>query len=634
MSNLIQLKSAQLSYGTAPLLDHVDLSIGDGERVCLVGRNGAGKSTLLKVLTGEIQIDDGELIQQPGLRIGRLAQEVPSDQTGTIFDLVAAGLGDAGAEVKQYHEISMRLAETGSDDDLAALEACQHRLEAIGGWDVQQRVARVLSRLQLDGSVPVASLSGGMKRRVLLAQALVIEPHLLLLDEPTNHLDIAAIEWLEDELLNWQGSLLFITHDRAFLKRLATRIIELDRGQLTDWPGDYEQYLVRKQALLDAEEKQNALFDKRLAAEEVWIRQGIKARRTRNEGRVRALKAMRVERAQRRERQGDVSMAIQQSGRSGKIVVRAESVGFNYGEHAVIKDLTTTILRGDKVGIIGPNGAGKTTLLKLLLGELTPGSGDIQFGTQLDISYFDQHRSVLREDRSVQDNVADGQDTLTINGQSRHVISYLQDFLFAPERARQPVKALSGGERNRLVLARLFTRPSNLLVMDEPTNDLDAETLDLLASLLVEYQGTVLLVSHDRDFIDQVVSSTLVYEGDGHFREYVGGYSDYLQQRKQASERQKSLSPGAEGKGAKKTKAADTVTDKPKKRTYKEQRELEQLPQLIERLEADVEKHQARMSEPDFYRQAQDEISACHEALAKAQTELADAYDRWEQLEA
>ncbi|MCG8464655.1 MAG: ATP-binding cassette domain-containing protein [Xanthomonadales bacterium] len=633
MTQLIQLKGLGLSYGAAPLLDNVDLSINAGERVCLVGRNGAGKSTLLKVLDGQVQVDDGEIIRATGLRIARLAQEVPQGQEGSVFEVVASGLGEAGAEAQRYHELSLRLAHSGSNEDLNELEACQQRLEAMGGWDIQQRVERVLSRLELDGSLAVASLSGGMKRRVLLAQALVIDPQLLLLDEPTNHLDIEAIQWLEEELVAWPGALLFITHDRAFLRRLATRIIELDRGHLTDWPGDYDNYQRRKQEHLDAEEKHNALFDKRLAAEEVWIRQGIKARRTRNEGRVRALKAMRQERAQRRERQGDATMSISQAGRSGKVVARAEGVRFDYDGKTIIRDLETTIMRGDKVGVIGPNGAGKTTLLKLLLGDLEAASGKIQLGTQLEVAYFDQHRAVLDENKSVQDNVAGGQDMLTIDGQPRHVISYLQDFLFAPERVRQPVKALSGGERNRLLLARMFTKPSNLLVLDEPTNDLDVETLDLLASLLVEYQGTVLLVSHDRDFIDEVVTSTLVFEGQGNVREYVGGYSDWLRQCPQNMTKKASGKKTSTASSAEKTSASTSAPAKSKKLTYKDQRELNALPAKIESLEARQETLHAQMSDPDFYRKSQEEIATFHEELAQVEADLNHAYERWEVLE-
>lgn len=639
MSQLIHTRGLSLAYGAAPLLENVEFTIAPGERVCLLGRNGAGKSTFLKVLAGDIQADEGEIVRSPGLRVARLAQDVPQDQTGSVYDTVAAGLGAAGAEVSRYHELAQRLAQTGAAADLQALEQCQQRLEAIGGWDIQQRVDQVLTRLKLDGDVPVQSLSGGMRRRVLLAQALVIDPHLLLLDEPTNHLDIAAIQWLEEELVAWPGALLFITHDRAFLRRLATRIIELDRGRLTDWPGDYENYLRRRQERLDAEEKQNALFDKRLAAEEVWIRQGVKARRTRNEGRVRALEAMRRERAQRRERQGEAVMSIQDAGRSGKVVARAENISFRYDGRDIIHQLNTTILRGDKVGIIGPNGAGKTTLLKLLLGQLEPTGGKIEHGTQLEVAYFDQHRAVLDENRSVQDNVADGQDTIQINGQSRHVISYLQDFLFEPARVRQPVKALSGGERNRLLLARLFTRPSNLLVLDEPTNDLDVETLDLLAELLVEYRGTVLLVSHDRDFIDQVVTSTLVFEdpAQGQVREYVGGYSDWLRQRPASLAAPLDKSAGLQIPSAEKTPAvADkAIADKERKKlTYKDQRELEQLPQRIEALESQLEALQAQMAETDFYRQESAAINAHHAKLSAVQADLEQAYARWETLEA
>ncbi|GAB4194690.1 MAG: ATP-binding cassette domain-containing protein [Wenzhouxiangellaceae bacterium] len=631
MSQLIQLRQISLSYGAAPLFEQLDLSIAAGERVCLVGRNGVGKSTLLKVLEGEIQADEGEVIAAPGLRIARLAQEVPQDERGSVAQVVAAGLGQAGALVSRYQQLVQQLADHHNEANLAALERCQQQLEASGGWHIQQQVQQVLSRLRLDGSASIESLSGGLKRRVLLARALVCDPQLLMLDEPTNHLDIAAIQWLEDELLQYSGAIIFITHDRGFLRRLATRIIELDRGQLTDWPGDYDNYLRRKQELLAAEEKYNALFDKRLAAEEVWIRQGIKARRTRNEGRVRALQQMRRERAQRRTQQGQAKMAIQEAQRSGKIVVEAESINFAYGSHCIVRDFSTTIMRGDKVGLIGPNGMGKTTLLRLLLGELEPQSGHIRIGTKLDVAYFDQYRSQLDEQRTVQDSVADGEEQLTINGKPRHVISYLQDFLFIPQRARQPVAALSGGERNRLMLARLFTRPSNMLVLDEPTNDLDIETLDLLEELLIDYQGTVLLVSHDRVFLDNVVTSTLAFAGDGVIDEYVGGYEDWLRQRPQVSNSspRKTASSNPESKPA----SVEKKPDRPKKRSYKDQRELDALPARIESLETAINNKQQQLAEPDFYRQDKADITRFNQELSELEQQLSEAYARWEALE-
>ncbi len=508
------------------------------------------------------------------------------------------------------------------------LGQCQHELEAVDGWALTQRVETVLTKLALDPDADIASLSGGMKRRVMLGRALVSEPDLLLLDEPTNHLDIAAITWIEEFLLAWNGALLFITHDRAFLQRLATRIIELDRGKLTDFPGDYAAYLARKEAMLVNEEKQNALFDKRLAQEEVWIRQGIKARRTRNEGRVRALEALREEHAARRKRTGSASMSIQSGERSGKIVVEAEGVGFDYADRAVVRDLTTTILRGDKIGIIGPNGTGKTTLLRLLLGELAPTRGTLKRGTHLQIAYFDQYRAVLDEEKSVVDNVGEGSDTVTINGQAKHVLSYLQDFLFAPNRARQPVKALSGGERNRLLLAKLFTKPSNLLVLDEPTNDLDADTLELLEELLIDYPGTVLLVSHDRAFLNNVVTSTLVFEGEGVVNEYVGGYDDWLRQR---------FTPSASKSSAAKADQArpqpNVPAEKSKKLSFKDQRELEALPQKIQSLESERDQLIARMAEADFYTQEKTRVVAAQARMAELEKELAALYLRWETLE-
>ncbi len=623
---ILTFRDVVLSLGQPPLLDGVSFSIDRGERLCLVGRNGAGKSTLLKMIAGEIQPDDGEITRTQGLRVAQLAQEVPLGTRGSIFHVVAEGLGKAGELIDRYHQLAHDVADDHSLMD--ALEECQHELENIDGWALTQRVDTVLTKLALDPDVDVASLSGGMKRRVMLARALVAEPDLLLLDEPTNHLDIAAITWIEEFLLNWNGALLFITHDRAFLQRLATRIIELDRGKLTDFPGDYATYLARKEEMLVNEDRQNALFDKRLAQEEVWIRQGIKARRTRNEGRVRALKAMRDEHAARRTRTGSANMGIQTADRSGKIVVEAEGVGFNYDGRAIVRDFTSTILRGDKIGFIGPNGAGKTTLLRLLLGEMEPTRGTLKRGTNLQIAYFDQYRAVLDEEKSVVDNVGEGSDTVIINGQPKHVLSYLQDFLFAPQRARQPVKALSGGERNRLLLAKLFTKPSNLLVLDEPTNDLDADTLELLEELLIDYKGTVLLVSHDRAFLNNVVTSTLVFEGDGVVNEYIGGYDDWLRQR---------FTPTAatpKAKSAETNPAPAAPAEKKKKLSFKDQRELEAIPQKIQALESERDQLNTRMGEPDFYQQEKGVISAAQNRLAAIDKELVAVYARWEALEA
>src|SRR5512141_153105 len=528
---LITLQDVDYSVGGPLLLDHVNLAIDSGERIALIGRNGAGKSTLLKLLAGELKPDDGRIqVEGRGAggagRIARLEQEVPAGAQGDVFDVVAEGLGEMGAHLAQFHHLSH--AETV---DMDALSRVQALIEAGHGWSLDQRVGEVLERLGLDGDALFARLSGGMKRRVLLARALVSAPDVLLLDEPTNHLDIEAIDWLEGFLKGWSGALVFVTHDRRFLRALATRIVEIDRGQVTSWPGDWANYQRRREERLNAEAQETARFDKRLAQEETWIRQGIKARRTRDEGRVRRLEAMRNERAARRAQTGNVRMETAQAGASGKKVIEARDVSFAHGDLPIVRDFSTTILRGDRIGLIGPNGSGKTTLLKLLLGELQPDSGEIKVGTQLQVAYFDQYRSTLREDWNAIENVAEGREFIEIGGRRKHVLGYLQDFLFTPERARAPITRLSGGERNRLLLARLFAQPSNLLVMDEPTNDLDVETLELLEELLGAYRGTLLLVSHDREFIDNVVTSTLVLEGGGRVGDYVGGYSDWLRQR-------------------------------------------------------------------------------------------------------
>ncbi|MFP4208385.1 MAG: ATP-binding cassette domain-containing protein, partial [Wenzhouxiangella sp.] len=522
---LISLKDLEFSIGGPLLLDGVDLEIEPGERIALVGRNGAGKSTLLRLIAGDLQPDGGRIEHSPGLRTARLQQEVPSGAAGTVFDQVAAGLGELGQILVDYHHASQ------GEYDARRLADLQSKIEAVGGWDLDSRVERVLGQLGMDGNQPFDQLSGGMKRRVLLGQALVVEPDLLLLDEPTNHLDIEAIEWLENLLLQLDTALVFVTHDRRFLKNLATRIIEIDRGRLTSWPGDWDNYLRRSAERAHAEELEHQHFDRRLSEEETWIRQGIKARRTRNEGRVRALERMRRERAQRRERTGTVTLETGLAAPSGKKVIRVEDLQFAWGEQTIARDFSTTILRGDRVGLIGPNGSGKSTLIGLLLGRITPDRGTVTLGTGLEIAYFDQQRAVLRDDWSAADNVAEGRDFVEINGKARHIIGYLQDFLFTPERARAPISRLSGGERNRLLLARLFACPSNLLVMDEPTNDLDTETLELLEERLAAYPGTLLLVSHDRDFLDRVITSTLALEGNGRIGEYVGGYSDWLRQR-------------------------------------------------------------------------------------------------------
>ncbi|MBD8881509.1 ATP-binding cassette domain-containing protein [Rhodanobacter sp. 7MK24] len=618
--SLIQLHRVDFSIGGPLLLEHVDLSIDRNERVCIVGRNGEGKSTLMKLIAGELKADDGEVRVQTGVVIARMAQEVPQGTAGSVFDVVAQGLGDLGQLLARYHHLL-------HEGDLDALGEVQTQIEARHGWDLDRRVTEVLTRLELPADTDFAALSGGMKRRVLLAQALVRKPDVLLLDEPTNHLDIEAIGWLEGFLKSFDGSLLFVTHDRSFLQALATRIVEIDRGQLTDWPGDYDNYLRRREERLHAEAQANALFDKKLAQEEVWIRQGIKARRTRNEGRVRALKALRVERAERRELSGNVKMTAANAQASGKKVIDLEHVHQSYGGRVLIDDLSTTILRGDRVGIVGPNGAGKSTLLKIMLGELKPERGNATLGTGIQIAYFDQHRLQLDDTQNALDNVAEGREYIELDGQRKHIIGYLQDFLFSPERARAPITRLSGGERNRLLLAKLFAQPSNLLVMDEPTNDLDVETLELLEELLAGYQGTLLLVSHDRAFLDNVVSSTLVLEGEGRVAEYVGGYSDWLRQRSAAA----ASAPTQAARSQ--TPAPAPAPEAKRKLSYKDQRELEQLPMRIEQLEADIAARGEAMNDPSFFQQDSAAIVKANESLAKLQHELESAYTRWAELD-
>ena len=631
--SLVTLQQVEVGYGGPALLDKVDFAIEPGERICIIGRNGVGKSTLLKVINKEIVPDDGGLRFQEGVKVAKLTQEVPSGTKGSVFRIVASGLGHIGDLLQQFRKLSI------STDD-AALERMaqvQQKIEAENGWAMDQRVQSVINRLGLDADVQFEALSGGMKRRVLLAQALVEQPDILLLDEPTNHLDIESIEWLEGFLKAYSGSILFITHDRRFLKSLATRIVEIDRGQLTSWPGDYDNYLRRKEERLAAEEKQNAEFDKKLAQEEVWIRQGIKARRTRNEGRVRRLEAARKERSERRNLIGNVDMKAQQAEMSGKKVIEATGISMSYQGRQLIDDFSTLIMRGDKIGIVGPNGCGKSTLIKILLGELEPDKGSVKLGTKLDVAYFDQHRAQLDESKSAMDNVSDGKDMMTINGKPRHVISYMQDFLFTPERARAPITALSGGERNRLLLAKILAKPSNLLILDEPTNDLDIETLELLEDMLDSYSGTMLLVSHDRDFINNVVTSTIVFEenvfeGDGRVKEYVGGYDDWLRQRltdNASANRGKSSNSSST-----KEKQSQQKASRQKKLSYKEQRELEQLPTDIASLESDIEAVQADMALPDFYQQDGAKISEVNSKLEQLEAKLEQTFERWEELEA
>lgn len=634
---LLKFTNVSLAFGVTPLLDGVSWQIERGERVCIIGRNGTGKSSLLRIVKGEQQADDGEVWRAPALKIGELPQELPRADDRSVFDVVAAGLAGVGELLAEYHHLTQ---DTSGELDMERLMHVQQELEARDGWRLQQLVESTLSRLQLPAEKTLAELSGGWRRRVLLAQALVAEPDLLLLDEPTNHLDIGAIAWLEDALRGYPGAVLFITHDRAFLQALATRILELDRGNLIDWQGDYASFLVHKEQQLAAEETANALFDKRLAQEEVWIRQGIKARRTRNEGRVRALKAMRNERSERRERQGKANLLLETADKSGKQVILAEHMSYAHpGGEPLIRDLTLLIQRGDRIGLLGPNGSGKTTLLKLLLGDLQPTAGKIQYGTKLEIAYFDQLRLQLEPEKTVIDNLAEGREFITINGQDRHVLSYLGDFLFSPQRARTPVKALSGGERARLLLAKLFSKPANLLVLDEPTNDLDVETLELLEEVLLSFEGTVLMVSHDRAFLDNVVTSTLVFEGEGRVREYVGGYQDWLRQGGsprllgvQTREDSKPAPAKAEPASAAAPVAAAAAPAK-RKLSYKEQRELDALPDAIETAEIELEALQTAIADPGFYQLPNEVTQAKLARMDALQAELDRLIERWAELE-
>jgi ATP-binding cassette subfamily F protein uup len=628
---LVSLQSVKVSFGGPLLIENADLSIDRGERVCLVGRNGTGKSTIMRLITGEVKPDGGKIVFQQGVKITLLTQEVPQALFGSVFDVVSSAFGEQGKLLAAYHHVNARLAHDHSEKLMAELEDVQHRFESAGGWQMQQKVDEILTRLQLPEDAEFSELSGGLKRRVLLAKALAGEPDLLLLDEPTNHLDITAISWLEEFLLTFGGTLLFVTHDRALLQKIATRIVDLDRGRLTSWPGNYQAYLELKQAALDSESVENAKFDKKLAAEEVWLRQGVKARRCRNEGRVRALEKLRRTRSERREKIGTVNIQIQEAERTGKLVVEAEGVGHSFGDKVVMRDLSTTIIRGDKVGIIGPNGSGKTTLLKILLGELKPNQGKLKLGTNMQVAYLDQHRAQLDDEKTVQDNVANGSDQVTVNGIQRHIIGYLQDFLFAPARARSPVKVLSGGERNRLLLAKLFTQPSNVLVLDEPTNDLDMETLDLLEELLMDYPGTVLLVSHDRAFINNVVTNTLVFEGDGQVNEYVGGYDDWLRQSKNKKD---AATPVVSAKTEEKKTAPAPQKEKQRKLTFKEQKEIEALPKRIEELDAEQQQIIATMGDPAFYKESGAKVTSTKARLETVEKELAAAYKRWDELEA
>jgi len=626
---VISLSSAQLAFGHVALLDHAEFSLESGERVGLIGRNGTGKSSLLKVISGKFKLDDGLLVMQQGVKIAYVEQEPTFDPAMSVFDAVAAGMGQQQAMLAEYEALT---GQFGQGDDEALMERMhelQVKLDATDGWSLVNKVDTTLDRLNLTKDALMGTLSGGMQKRVALAVALVSAPDVLLLDEPTNHLDFSSIMWLEGLLRDFKGSVLFITHDRSFLDNVATRIIELDRGRLLSYPGNFSAYQVRKSEQLEIEEVEAAKFDKFLAQEEVWIRKGVKARRVRDEGRVRRLEALRLQRAARREQQGQVKLEVGAGERSGKIVADLENVSKSYGEKVIVNDFSATILRGDKVGLIGANGAGKTTLLKMILGEQEADSGKVRLGTKLQVAYFDQMRAQLNEEASLMETIAPGSDWVEINGQRKHVMTYLNDFLFAPERARSPVKSLSGGERNRLLLARLFAKPANCLVLDEPTNDLDIDTLELLEELLEDYAGTVFLVSHDRTFLDNVVTQVIVAEGQGLWREYVGGYSDW--------ERVKAQAPAPAKSGPKAVPAPSTVQGaiaKKPKLSYKEQRELEELPQLIASLEDEQSAITQQLNSPDFYKTNPADAKRINARFAQIEEQLLEALEKWEQIEA
>jgi ATP-binding cassette subfamily F protein uup len=620
---LLSFDRVSIAFGQDPLLEQASFQIDAGERVCLIGRNGAGKSTLLRIVAGDVPPDAGEVWRAPALRIARLSQEIDFPETACVFDVVAGGLPKAGDLLAAYHHAAHAVADDPAQ--LARLGELQHAIDAEDAWRLHERVEGVLSRLGLPADTAIGALSGGWKRRVALARTLVSDPDLLLLDEPTNHLDVEVTEWLEDAIAGLRGGVLFVTHDRAFLTRLATRILELDRGVLTSWPGSYPSFLEKKAAALEEETRHRALFDKKLAQEEAWIRQGIKARRTRNEGRVRALLALREERRRRREVQGRARLGIEEAERSGKLVAEAEEISFAWGEKPIVRDFSVQIMRGDRIGLIGPNGVGKTTLLRILLGEQPPDRGRVRLGTKLEIAYFDQLREQLEPDKTVIENVAEGSEYLEIGGQRRHVLGLLQDFLFTPERARAPLRALSGGERNRLLLARLFSRPANLLVLDEPTNDLDLETLELLEERLLDFDGTILLVSHDRAFLDRVVTSTLAFEGEGRVFEYVGGYADWVRQRRTAPPSAPAIAP--------QPGSAPAARPARSKRSFKEERELAELPARIEALEREQAELTDRQGSPEFYKQDRAEQTRVRSRASALAAELEAVYARWEHLE-
>ena len=637
---LIKISNAQLAYGDHALLDKAEFLLHSHERVCLVGRNGAGKSTLMKVIAGEVLLDDGSVQRQNELVVSRLEQDPPRNAEGSVFDYVAEGLADAGRVLREYHHQLDLVTEDPSEANINKLARIQEQVDHHNGWQLDTRIAAVLESLKLEPNTLLTDLSGGWQRKAALARALVCNPDILLLDEPTNHLDVTTIEWLEGFLKDFRGSIIFISHDRAFIRSMATRIVDLDRGLLTSFPGDYEGYLDGKEEMLRVEAEQNSLFDKKLAQEEVWIRQGVKARRTRNEGRVRALKALRNERSDRRDVVGKADMQLQDANRSGKIVFEAKNISYSYGDKSIVNDFSFNVMRGDRIALIGANGCGKSTLIKVMLDQLQVTGGDFHCGTKLEVAYFDQYREILDPEKTVIDNLADGKQEVTINGKTRHALGYLQDFLFHPRRARTPVKALSGGEKNRLLLAKLFLKPNNLLVLDEPTNDLDIETLELLEDILANYQGTLLLVSHDRQFVDNTVTTSWIFEGDGVVNEYVGGYHDAQSQRansyaNQAKEQAAQIELAKKKKAEQEQKQQDVTPKRAgKKLSFTLQHELAGLPKKIEDLENEIAKLQEQVNDPAFFSDPKNNTQATLTALTKLEAEFEVAFERWEELDA
>ena len=630
---LLSLRDLSHAFGRAPVLDQVGLQLEKGDRVCLFGRNGEGKSTLMRIIAGEISPDSGGVDIAKGAVVGALAQEVPEAQEGTIFSVVASGLGEISQALSAYHEAVEKVGHDASQANLEKLEKAQHELEAINGWDAQQRVDTVISKLGLDPDASFASQSGGWRRRVFLARALVRQPDVMLLDEPTNHLDIEAIQWLEELLARYQGALIFVSHDRAFVRAVSTRIVELDRGKLVEYPGEFDRYVQAKEHALDVESEHHAQFDKKLAQEEVWIRQGIKARRTRNEGRVRALEALRKQRAKRRQRKGKASFSLQTADKSGRVVIEAEDLRFRYGDEPLIEGVDLRVMRGDRIALIGPNGVGKTTLLRLLLGTLEPKSGTLKLGTKLHVRYYDQLRDQLDETRTVAETIVEKGDMVEVEGGRKHVIGYLKDFLFEGSQARQPVSSLSGGERNRLLLAKLFAEPANVLVLDEPTNDLDVETLELLEQLLSEFPGTVLLVSHDREFVDNLITESLIFEGSGVITRVVGGYAEWLEIRTERRRVAEEAKAADLDRRRTEQKRKDSLRPEPVKRSRKELQELDKLPGRIEALEAEQKALHEVLGDPNVYRDAPEKVAKTNERLAAVEKELATCYARWEELD-